>query len=75
MSSRMCLFFRSCGSGLCCRCFSKLLRRSSPSRTGEMGVSSTTLASVMANASSEYVLGEYEAEGRQGIVCACERFL
>lgn len=43
VSSKMCLFLRSCASGRCCRCFSKLLRRSLL-RTGEMGVSSTTTA-------------------------------
>lgn len=40
VSSRMCLFLRSWGSGRCCRCFSRLLRLSEE-RTGEMDVSST----------------------------------
>jgi hypothetical protein len=40
VSKRICRFLRSCGSGRCCRCFSRLLRRSRE-RTGEMGVSST----------------------------------
>ena len=44
VSSRMCLFLRSWGSGRCCRCFSKLLRRSLL-RTGEIGVASMGLAS------------------------------
>ena len=37
VSSRMCLPFKSLGSGRVCRCFSRELRRS----TGEMGVVST----------------------------------
>lgn len=44
VSSRMCLFLRSWGSGRCCRCFSKLLRRSLL-RTGEIGVASMGLVS------------------------------
>jgi hypothetical protein len=48
VSSRMCLFFRSWGSGRMARCFSKLLRRSMPSRTGEMGVSSMALVDMAA---------------------------
>jgi hypothetical protein len=47
VSRRMCLFFRSCGSGRCWRCFSKLLRRSTPARTGEMGVSSMGLVDML----------------------------
>jgi hypothetical protein len=43
VSSKMCLFFRSWGSGRCCKCFSREFRRSEE-RTGEMGVSSTTTA-------------------------------
>lgn len=54
VSSRMCRFFRSCTSGRCWRCFSKLSRRSKL-RVGEMGVSST-LASVMVRASEGEVL-------------------
>ena len=42
VSSRICLFFRSCTSGLCCKCFSSEFRRS----TGEMGVSSTLRSGV-----------------------------
>ena len=37
VSKRMFLFFRSCGSGRCCRCFSSESRRP----RGEMGVEST----------------------------------
>jgi hypothetical protein len=44
VSSRMCLFLRSWGSGRCCRCFSKLLRRSLL-WTGEIGVASMGLVS------------------------------
>lgn len=46
VSSRICLFFRSCGSGLCCKCFSKLFRRSRE-RTGEIGVSSTITSAAL----------------------------
>lgn len=37
VSSRICLFLRSCASGRCCKCFSRELRRS----IGEMGAVST----------------------------------
>lgn len=37
--SKMCLFLRSCGSGRCCKCFSRELRRST-GEMGEMGLSS-----------------------------------
>jgi hypothetical protein len=48
VSSRMWRFFRSCTSGRCWRCFSKLPRRSWL-RVGEMGVSSMD-ASAMVSA-------------------------
>ena len=59
VSIRMCLFLRSWASGRCCRCFSKLLRRS-VLRTGERGATSMEVSSeAMARDGGEWVVGEW----------------
>jgi hypothetical protein len=66
VSSRICLFLRSWGSGRCCKCFSREFRRSEE-RTGEMGVSSTTTAS--STVCSDAMVEGYSVVWDQG--CSC----